>query len=338
MHILQKNTNNAIKLPILVLALAIALASLSGCRSSTPQRFSKTALLLDTVVTLTYYDEADTDAVNAALELCRNYELVFSRTDPESELYQLNANGTMAVSDELLTVLQTALDYCDITGGAFDITMGGVSALYGFSSEHPAAPDDETLAEAMAHVGYNNLQLDGSTVTLADPAAVIDLGAVAKGYIADRMKEFLLANGVEHAILDLGGNVLCLGAKPDGSSYKVAIRDPQGDAATPIVTVAVQDGCVVTSGVYERSFVQDGITYHHILDRATGRSMQNGLLSVSILGAESVQCDALSTVCFVLGPEKGLALIESLDGYEALFITDDMVLHKSAGFDAAICS
>ena len=332
-------SRNFLKILCVSTAFFLFVFSLTGCAAVFPQKQSKwseTAFLLDTVVGVTYYDEADAEAVKAALALCRDYELIFSRTDPESELYRLNESGGMAISDELLTVLQTALDYCALTGGAFDVTMGGVSALYGFSTDHPSAPDDAALAEALPHVGYENVSIDGSTVTLGDPEAVIDLGAVAKGYIADRMKEFLLENGVEHAIIDLGGNVLCLGAKPDGSDYRIGIRDPSADAATPIVTVSVNGGSVVTSGVYERSFEQDGVTYHHILDSSTGRSVRNGLLSVSILGAESLQCDALSTVCFALGTEAGLNLIERLDGYEALFITEDMELHFSGGFEKAL--
>ena len=336
---LQKSSKNTLKYPAILVLLVLFLVFLSGCDSSisgSGQRFSETALLLDTVVGVTYYDAEDTAAVQSAMKLCRDYELIFSRTDPASELYRLNECGSMAVSDELLSVLETALDYCSLTGGAFDVTMGGVSALYGFSTEHPSAPDDALLSEALFHVGYENVTIDGSTVTLGDPEAVIDLGAVAKGYIADRMKEFLLANGVEHAIIDLGGNVLCLGTKPDGSDYRVGIRDPQADAVSPIVTINVNGGSVVTSGVYERSFEQDGVTYHHILDSSTGRSVRNGLLSVSILGAESLQCDALSTVCFALGTEAGLNLIERLDGYEALFITEDMELHFSGGFEKAL--
>lgn len=335
----QKNSKIAIKFTVALFAFFLLVLPLSGCGTvgaSGTQRFSETALLLDTVVSVTYYDAEDTAAVQSAMKLCRDYELIFSRTDPESELFRLNESGSMPVSDELLTVLKTALEYCALTGGSFDVTMGGVSALYGFSSEHPSAPDDAALGEALSHVGYENVTLDGSTVTLDDPEAVIDLGAVAKGYIADRMKEFLLANGVEHAIIDLGGNVLCLGAKPDGSDYRVGIRDPQAGAVSPIVTVSVNGGSVVTSGVYERSFTENGVTYHHILDSATGRSVQNGLLSVSILGPESLQCDALSTVCFALGLEDGMAFIESLDGYEALFITDDMALHSSGGFEHSL--
>ena len=335
----QKTSKNIIKIPVIFLSLLLLVSSLAGCGLSagkSTQRLSETALLLDTVVGVTYYSKEDTAAVQAAMKLCRDYELVFSRTDPESELYRLNECGSMAVSDELLFVLKTALDYCALTGGNFDVTMGGVSALYGFSTDHPSAPDDAALGEALSHVGYEKIIIDGSTVTLGDPEAVIDLGAVAKGYIADKMKEFLLANGVEHAIIDLGGNVLCLGVKPDGSDYRVGIRDPQADAVSPIVTVLVNGTSVVTSGVYERSFTENGVTYHHILDSSTGRSVQNGLLSVSILGPESVQCDALSTVCFALGMEAGLQFIETQDGYEALFITDDMELHFSSGFENAL--
>lgn len=332
-------SRNFFKIPVIFLICALALSLLGGC-GSTPgrktERFQESDFLMDTVVSITYFDANDAPAVQNAMALCRSYERIFSRTDPESELYRLNECDRMTVSDDLLSALETALDFCRRTDGVFDITMGGVSALYGFSSETPAVPESDVLSEALSHVGYENLRIDGNTVTIGDAEAVIDLGAAAKGYIADRIKEQLAADGVEHAIIDLGGNILCLGGKPDGSAFRVGIRDPLGDASSSVAVVSVREESVVTSGVYERGFEENGVHYHHILDSETGDSVRSGLLSVSILGPESLYCDILSTVCFVLGAQEGMALIETLDGYEALFVTEQAELIASPGFDTMI--
>ena len=306
--------------------------SLSGCGQKAAARTEQT-FALDTLVAVTYYRDADRNAVLDALALCREYELVFSRTNPESELYRLNAAGTAAVSPALREVLTLALSYCADSGGRYDVTMGAVSALYDFGGD-AHRPDGAALAEAVSHVGWEKVRIEGDTVTLGDPAAVLDLGSVAKGWIADRMKELLAERGVEHAILSLGGNILTLGGRPDGVAYKVGIQYPERDSTALAATVRAREESVVTSGVYERFFVENGTVYSHILDPATGLPLQNGLLAVSVVGPCSARCDALSTLCFALGLDEGLAYIDALDGYEAVFVTDDHALHRSAGFAA----
>ncbi len=317
----------------LIIFITIFFAGIaSGCGQKAAAR-TEQAFLLDTVVTVTYYNIFDREAVLDALALCKSYERVFSRTDPESELSWLNANGGGLASPELREVLALALDCCALSGGRYDITLGAVSALYDFSGD-PHRPDDADIAAALAHAGWEKITLDGERVTYGDPEAVIDLGSVAKGWIADRMKEYLVQRGVKHAILSLGGNVLCLGGKPDGAAYKVGIQYPERDSSALAATVAVREESVVTSGVYERFFVDEGVTYHHILDPETGLPLRTDLLAVSVVGPCSARCDALSTVCFALGPEEGLALIDSLEGYEAVFIREDKTQAKSAGFAA----
>ena len=322
---------------VILLLFSIAVACpfflFSGCKNAASPLTEQT-FALDTIVTVTFYRERDRAAVQDALALCRDYELVFSRTDSRSELYRLNETDRMEVSDSLRKVLETALDYCRVSGGKFDITMGGVSALYDFSGPAPHVPAPETLSEALSHVGYEHAAIDGSTVSIDDPDTVIDLGAIAKGYIADEMKHCLQAHGVEHAIISLGGNVLTLGGKPDGSPFRVGIQYPEKESQQLVTTVSAADASVVTSGVYERFFTENGVTYHHILDPKTGLPLRSGLLAVSVVGPGSTDCDALSTTCFALGLEDGLALIEGLDGYEAVFITEDKVLHPSSGFPA----
>ena len=319
-----------VKYPIFCVLLAAILLSV-GC-SADPAPRTEQSFLLDTLVSVTFYREQDRDAVKEALALCRELELVFSRTDSRSELFRLNDSDGAEVSDALLTVLQRSLDFCERSGGRFDITMGGVSALYDFTGTDPHLPAPEAIASALAHVGSRHIRLDGNLVQIDDPETVVDLGAAAKGYIADEMKALLLARGVEHAIISLGGNVLTIGGRPDGKSYQIGIRDPEKDSELLAAVAEVTDLSVVTSGIYERFFEEAGVICHHILDPATGLPIHNGLLSVSVVGPCSLDCDILSTACFAMGMEDGLALIESLDGYEALFIREDKTLCSSSGF------
>ena len=325
-----------LKIFVIFTASFLLVLSLTSCgffNGNTDEKYSRTAFFLDTVVSVTVYDEAQLPAVDECLRLCGEYEKIFSRTDPESELYALNAAGSGEVSEELLSLLKTALRYCELSGGRFDISMGGVSALYNFSSDSPALPDEGALEEAMSHVGWEKIRIEGSTVTLSDPEAVIDLGAIAKGYIADRLAETLRERGVESAIIDLGGNILCLGGKPDGSNFKVGIQYPYRDSSTVITAASLRDMSVVTSGIYQRWFEQEGAVYHHLLDPETGRSIDNGLISVSIVSENSVDCDAMSTTVFSMGLEDGLEFINSLEGVWAVFITEDMELVYSDGFE-----
>lgn len=314
------------------LVIFLFLGVLSGCKAGA-QPAQVQGFALDTVITVTAYDGTDEAILQDCLALCGDYELIFSRTDPDSELYRLNAAGGGVVSEPLREVLETALDWCERSAGRFDITMGGVSALYGFSSGHPAPPTDADLRRAMAHVGWAGVRLEGNVLTLADPETVLDLGAIAKGYIADRMKDYLLEHGVTHALLSLGGNVLALGGKADGTPFRVGVQYPEAGSRETVAVLEVTEQSVVTSGVYERSFEADGVTYHHLLDAGTGLPLDNGLLSVTIVADRSVDADALSTTVFALGLEAGMALLDSLDNAWGLFITADMELVPSQGFE-----
>ncbi len=314
--------------------LVFSLTSCGFFNEKQAEKFTKTGFFLDTVVSVTVYSQADAAVLDSCLEQCGKYEKIFSRTDPESELYKLNAaGGSHSVSPELLELLETSLFYSDLSEGRFDPSMGGLSAMYSFSSDSPSLPSDEELAEALSHTGYEKIIIDGDSVTLSDPEAVIDLGAIAKGYIADRLGEMLRSEGVESAIIDLGGNILCIGSKPDGSDFKVGIQYPYKDSGRVITTASLSDMSVVTSGVYQRWFEQDGKLFHHILDPDTGKSVDNGLISVSIIGERSVDCDALSTSVFAMGLTDGMELINSLENTYAVFITEDMEMHFSQGFE-----
>ena len=173
--------------------------------------------------------------------------------------------------------------------------------------------------------------MEGTTVTLLDPESQISLGFIAKGYIADKLKEYLLSENIRSAIINLGGNLLAVGVKPDGSPFQFGIQKPFDTQGTPVTVLSVSDKSAVSSGIYERYFYQNQVLYHHILDASDGYPVQNNLLGVTILSDSSTVGDALSTTCFVLGPEEGMQLIESLDEVEAVFVTKDYALHYSSG-------
>ena len=310
--------------------LALLALLLSGCGGSS---YIYQDFLLNTEVSVTVYRYGDRAAAQEALELCGSYEKIFSRTDPDSELYRLNRREISTVSPELAQVISLGLDYARRSGGAFDISMGGVSELWDFTAPAPQIPASEEVAERLAHTGWETVTVDGDTVSFADPETILDLGGIAKGYIADRMADYLREQGVASATISLGGNIYCLGKKLDGSPFQIGIQYPYEERNQVIGGLPASDQSVVTSGLYERCFTANGKLYHHILDPNTGWPVENGLLAVSIVSGRSVDGDALSTACFVLGLEEGMALIETTEGAEAVFITEDFQLHLSSGLE-----
>lgn len=311
--------------------LTVLTLFLCGCSTLASKSVSKSALLLGTAVKITLYDSSDESIIDSCFELCREYEALFSRNIEDSEISLLNERKISTVSDDTAALLLKGLNYCELSNGAFDLTIEPVSSLWRFGSDEPQLPDAAALAAAAEMVDYQSVRLEGNTVSFSSPYTRIDLGAIAKGFIADRLKEHLLSQGVEHAIINLGGNVLCIGGKPDGSSFSVGIQKPFAEESA--ATLKISDGSVVTSGVYERCFEKDGVLYHHILDTSTGMPVENGLLSVTIVSESSTDGDALSTACFALGLERGMELLNSIDGVYGMFITDDYELHFSEGFE-----
>ncbi len=309
--------------------------SSSSGSTSADARISDTDFCLDTVITITLNGTDDQALLDSCFDKIREYEALLSRTVEDSDVWRINnSNGKpVKVSEETASLLRMALDFSELSGGAFDITIAPVVSLWNFTGEEPhSVPGQAALHTALSHVDYRNVELDGTTVTLRDPDASIDLGGIAKGYIADRIKEYLVDNRISSGMIDLGGNILTIGTKPDGHLWNIGVRRPFGDVSDAIAVVPVDGQSVVTSGTYERYFEIDGTVYHHILNPEDGYPADNDLSSVTIVSDSSARCDALSTTCFVLGLEEGMELIESLDGVEAMFITTDLKLHRSSGF------
>ena len=259
--------------------------------------------------------------------LVKRYELLFSRTNPQSQLSRINnALGKAVVVDpELAQFITLALEYCKQSNGLFDITIGSVLRLWDFKGG--VVPNEQSITDALRDVDYQAVHVEGASVRLNNPKATIDLGGIAKGYIADKIIEMLSEHSVQSGLVNLGGNVMVLGEKPDGSAWNVGIRLPEsslyqaGDEA--FASLFVRDSSVVTSGIYERAFIDQERLYHHILDPNTGYPAQTDLLGATIVSKKSLDGDGYSTTLIILGLERAIQFIEDRPGLEAVFVTTE---------------
>ena len=341
---------------IFAASLLLSSAAFSGCSlkantaensdAGSQEPVSATAIKLNTAVTVTIYDSQDRELLTECMNLCDKYEKIFSRTASDSELYQLNhreltpvagTEDTFQISDPLAELIRKGLYYSELSEGAFDIAIEPLTSLWDFTAEDPQVPEDRLMQKALTKCDYHNVSVsDNNEVILKTEDTAIELGAIAKGYIADRLKDYLISQGVKSAIINLGGNVLCIGGKPNDSSFKIGIQKPFADRSETIAVMDIKDKSVVSSGVYERCFEQDGTLYHHLLNPRTGYPYDNGLIAVTIISDESVDGDALSTTCFALGLEDGMKLAESLDNVQAFFVTSDYEIHYTKDFQKEI--
>lgn len=276
--------------------------------------------LFSTVVSVTLYDCTDKELLKNCFSLLAEYETIFSRTLPGSELYTINHNtsGSADLSDELAEVLSLGLSYREISKEHFDLTIAPLSDLWAFGSESAKVPEPAEIQTCLSSVNGANVLLNESHL-ICPAGTQFDLGAIAKGWLADRTAAYLKDHGIESALIYLGGNTLALGEKPDGNAYRIGIAMPFSSPELAGVLTAIKNKSVVTSGIYERFFIEDGTLYHHILDAATGYPVQNDLLSVTIVCENSALADLLSTVCFLLGTDDGLKLIEDISAQTEVY-------------------
>lgn len=311
---------------IFLLSLCLlSLLSLPGCHIQTKEPLTKTGFFFDTVIQITLYDHKEKDLIDQCFSYCREFEKTVSKTIDTSDVSKINrAEGKpVVVTDDTVALLKKAIHFSQETNGAFDVTIAPLTQLWDFKSETNVLPSENSIETAKASVGYQNILIEDHVVTLKDPNASIDLGGIAKGYMADKLKSFLIEKGVNSAVINLGGNILTIGKKPDGKPFQIGIKKPFDASGASLFTVSVTDQSVVTSGCYERYFILDDTIYHHILDPKTGYPVTNNLYSVTILSDSSTDGDALSTACFVLGLEDATKWITSLEDVDAIFVTND---------------
>ncbi len=300
-----------------MLLLICIVACLGGC-SSAP--LNSTGFMFDTATVITVYSNKDTSAADNTIKYCAEFENILSATNEQSELYKLNNAQTLTASEHILKNIQKAEQYSVLSGGAFDITIKPVSSLWDFKKA--TIPTNTAIKEAQKLVDYKKIKTDGSNISLN--GTQIDLGGIAKGYIADMAKKHLKEQGVGKAIINLGGNIVAFGKK-----YDIGIKMPFSNHISAVLKI--QDKAVSTSGTYERCFINEGKVYHHIIDAHTGYPADTGIDSATIIAENSIDADALSTVCVLLGKEKALELINKIDGVEVILIDKEGKLYTSNG-------
>lgn len=307
------------------LFVIVTMFLLTGCAKVEP--LTKDGIYFDTFISISIYDKKDPDLLDACFDKCKLYESMFSATLEGSEIWNLNhANGEpVRVSDETLSLIQSGIYYSQLSNGSFDITIAPLSSLWNFSSSTHKVPAPTELEACLPSVNYENIEIRDHEIRLNNQAS-IDLGGIAKGYIGDQLKSFLEEQGVKKALINLGGNIVTLGSGPNQEEWNIGIQRPfeNGEIMT---SVSVQDLSVVSSGVYQRYFEENGAFYHHILNPKTGYPFDTDLLSATILSQQSVDGDALSTICMTLGLEKSLAFLQNFESVRAVFITKDYQIH-----------
>ena len=330
------NTN---KLFFIFMILILFSISLVGCYDTTTSSAfpaTRTDLFMGTVVQIKIYEPIDESVFDKAFKLIGNMEEKMSLNIADSEINQINdaaGKSPVKVSNDTYNVIEKALYYGSISKGNFDITIGPLVKLWNIGKESARLPDQTEIDKAIKQIDYTKVLLNPyeKTVFLKEPGMIIDLGGIAKGYVADALTDMLKKEGVEHAIINLGGNIYAYGQNPDGNDWQIGIQNPQAERNDYIGIASVKNKSVVTSGIYERFLESGGKTYHHILSPFDGYPFDNTLTAVSIIADKSIDADALSTTAFALGLKTGLELLESIPNVEGIFITKDSEVYISSG-------
>ncbi|MDR2965133.1 MAG: FAD:protein FMN transferase [Treponema sp.] len=301
------------------------------CLSCTQTNITRSEFVLGTNCTISLLENGNSRVVKDVFARLREIDNLMSVNLPASDISRINAAaGTEAVkvNKDVFKLIEKSLYFPEISGGSFDLTIGPIINLWGFNNK-PRIPLQEEIDIILPLVNRSKLFInsDSLTVFLKKEGMAIDLGAIAKGYAADEAAEIIINAGVKRAIIDLGGNIIVVGENKNNRPWRVGIQDPNRERGNYIGIVQIPaEGLytsIVTSGVYERYFIENGKRYHHIFSPFTGYPIDNELLSVTIISPNSMYADALSTAVFVLGYEKGLELINSIPETGAVFVFND---------------
>ena len=303
---------------------------------------------MDTYMTVTCYGERCEEALEASLKEIERLDSLLSVGNSDSEVSRLRDVGEGTLSPDTEAIVREALDVCEMTGGAFDITVAPLMDLWGFTTGEFRVPDEAEITEILKTVGSDQLTLEeaasgpAARLTLG-PGQAIDLGGIAKGYTSDRLMQIFKDYGLTAGLVSLGGNVQCYGVKPDGTLWRCGIRDPlkSRDPSAFLGVVETADRAVITSGGYERFFEdkETGRAYHHILDPKTGYPADSGLLSVTVVSGSGILADALTTALYVMGLEEAEALWrENRESFDMILMTEDKEVYVTAGIAEAFSS
>lgn len=327
-----------LKTAAIVITAASFLFLCSACspaEGSASEPVTKTEFALDTICSITLYGTAQDTIFNDCFQRVSEIEQEMSVNRKESEISDINRNAGVApvkVSEDTYRVISAGKQYSGQLSGKFDISVGPLVNLWGINRPDHVVPAAEAVKKAAELVDYRKIELNDAehSVLLKEKGMSLDLGGIAKGYAGDAVAELLKNRGVEHAIVDLGGNLVVIGTRPDGQDWNVGVQTPFQPDGTFFAILNVSDQAVVTSGIYQRYFKKDGKLYHHIMDTETGYPVDNGLVSVTVICDSSMEADALAK-SFTLGLEEGLRYIEGQTDAEAIFVTDQNEVYTTSG-------
>ena len=323
------------KIVSIVLAgcLVVGLAACSQQRGEGQTPDTRDFFAMNTNIRLEAYGNGAADALALAQARIEELEGLWSVTDEVSEIYALNHSGgqPVSVSDDTAAVVSFALEMAEETAGALEPTIYPVLTAWGFTTDEHRVPSQEEIDGLLASVDYRRVSVNGNTIQM-EPGMMLDLGAVGKGYASDEVEELLRAEGVTSALLDLGGNIVMIGSRPDGSDWRLGLQSPFENDTVGVLTAS--DCAVVTSGNYENFFTADnGTIYGHIIDPAAGCPVNNDLASVTIVAKDGKLCDALSTSLFVMGTDGAIEYWREHPTFEMILITQEHQVLVTEGLE-----
>lgn len=321
---------------ILFSLLTAITLSCAGCVTFEDNKATAQIFALDTVIELTAYGKHGEDALTAAKDKIYALEKLFSVTNTNSDIYRINTSQDefVTVSEDVYKLTEEAVSLNILTEGNFDITLYNILKLWGFTTKEYRVPSDEELRDTLDKTGVEKISLKNSNQISVASGCALDLGGIAKGYIADKASDAMKEAGADYGLISLGGNIRTVGEKDDGTDWIVGVRHP--DVNEPFLTVSAKECSVITSGAYQRNFEVNGSVYHHIINPKTGKPSESDALSVTIIGNDGALCDALSTALFVGGTEYAQKLYESNHSFEYVILATNNTVYASKGLEGKL--
>ncbi|MGL4914442.1 MAG: FAD:protein FMN transferase [Romboutsia sp.] len=319
-----------------ILTIFLTLA-ISGCSNEGENdQLSRTEIFMGTPIKLTLYNESNEEILDKAFEKVSKIEDTLSINKPGTELDNLNAKSGISpvvLSEMSYDIIRKALEYSKLSDGGYDVSIGPLIKLWSIGLPEAKVPTQEEINEVIKLIDYSNIDMNDSNreVFLSKKGMIVDLGSIAKGYVADELVKLLKDEGIEKAIIDLGGNIYALGYKEENKKWRIGIQNPFDDRGNVVGTIDVANKSVVTTGVYERFIEKNGKKYHHILNPKTGYPYETNIAGVSIVADHSIDADALSTLVFTKGLEEGLKFVNELENVDAIFITNKKEIYTTKG-------
>ena len=329
------------KITILLTAMALLfMATACEGKAADTQPATDNLFAMDTYMTFTVYGENANEALEKAKEKIILLDDMLSVNNEDSDVYKLNNSAHAVLSEETLYLLKRSMEAYDISSGAFNPLVYPLMLAWGFTSEQYQVQFDEYLLSLMPLLDMEAVDIDETTgnVSFEKEGMMIDFGGIAKGYTSSCLMDIYRDYGVESACVSLGGNVHVLGCKPDGSKWRVAVRDPE-DSSSYMGILSISDSAVITSGAYERYFEQDGEVYHHILDPETGHPADSGIISSTIVTNDGTLADALSTAVYVMGLDAAVNMWrEHSNDLQMIIMTEDHNIYITKGLEESFTS